>query len=235
MDTIATIIHSIPEPLAIAVLTATFSGIVVYFVQKRIESAYSSKLEEFRVNLQKSLFEHQTKFVRHHTKAVETLELLYQKLIVISNRYEELVDSAISFYKQNQKFVQPMDLRLLGLNPKDIDDLHSKSKDFFSCFDSNRLYFPASSIREIIGIRKRIDILIQLLPYYMGLLVDFDDASLEYFNRLNESIEQFDFIKHRTIEDEWDFLPLFYDFADEMNRQTERLENLYKSVSDIQD
>jgi len=65
MDLIATIINSIPEPLAIALITSTFTGIVVYFVQKRIEKTYSSELEQFKIDLQKSLFEHQTKFERH--------------------------------------------------------------------------------------------------------------------------------------------------------------------------
>ncbi|RPJ64481.1 MAG: hypothetical protein EHM20_18355 [Alphaproteobacteria bacterium] len=122
----------------------------------------------------------------------------------------------------------------MGLEPKDIEDIQSKSDDFSAYFDSNRLYFPNSSIREIQSIHGRVESLIKLMQYFMGLLVDFDDASPEYLRQLNHSLNTLDFVKRKVIKDERDFLLLFSEFAQEMNRQAERLEYLYKTIVDIQ-
>jgi len=233
MNIIATIINSVPEPLATALLTAMFTGIMVFFLQKRIEHSFAEKMEQFKVKLQQSLFEHQTKFERHHEKAVEALEGLYQRILVISDKYEETIYECTDFYKNNREFISSMNLRVLGLAGKNIDYLQSKTNDFSAYFDSNRLFLSASSIREIKSIHLRAEALVQLVPHYMDLLSSFDHTSLVYMRHLNAALETLDFYKS-GIEDEWDFLSLFSAFVEEMNRQTEKLEYLYKSVADIQ-
>jgi hypothetical protein len=50
------------------ITTGVFLGIVIYVIQKKIDA-----------NIQKSLFEHQTKFARLHEKRAEVLETLYKK------------------------------------------------------------------------------------------------------------------------------------------------------------
>jgi len=50
------------------IISGLVGGVVIYVIQKKIDAT-----------IQKSLFEHQTKFARSHEKTVETLEILHQK------------------------------------------------------------------------------------------------------------------------------------------------------------
>jgi hypothetical protein len=218
MDTIAVIIITAFINIIISSIVSNF---MFYRYKKRIETSFAE-----------SLFEHQTKFERHHQKTSETLESLYQIIIVISDKYEKTVYGCTNFYKNNLEFIHFMDMQYLNLEMKDIEYLKSKSDEFSSCFNSNRLYLSPSSIRAIKSIHHRVDGLIQVVPHYVKLLFDFDDTSPEFMYRLNESIEKLDLGSHRIV-DIWGFMLLFSDFVEEMNRQAEKLEFLYKSIADI--
>src|SRR3972149_615711 len=90
------------NPIILMIVTvlanAIVTGIIVYLIQKRIESSYTKKLEEFRARLQLSNFEQQTKFAKIHAKRVEALENLYQKFVIVSVGFTEMIDKAIEDY-----------------------------------------------------------------------------------------------------------------------------------------
>jgi hypothetical protein len=63
------------------IFTGLVGGIVIYVIQKKIDAT-----------IQKSLFEHQTKFSAIHSKRVETLETLYQKFIIYKTDFENIMN-----------------------------------------------------------------------------------------------------------------------------------------------
>lgn len=218
MDTIAVIIIT---AFINIIITGIVSNLMFFRYQKKIESSFAQ-----------SLSEHQTKFERQHQKAAETLECLYKEIIVICDKYEQVVYGVAAFYRENLEYLKTMNLRLLGLDMRDIEYLKSKSNDFYNYFDSNRLFLSPSSISTIKFIHLRVQTLIITTPLLVDLLFDFDDSSPEFMSRLKETIKILDFTTY-TINDVWDYLWVFSDCAEETKRQAEKLESLYKSIADI--
>lgn len=175
------------------IITGLVGGIVIYTIQKKIDAT-----------IQKSLFEHQTKFVQLHAKRIETLETLYQKFRIFTFALEKLISTTNwarikrqeinqETYKENEKNVQ----RALY--------------DFWNYFNANRLYLSSELIHEIwiiyhdVGI-DNATILAALDPDEMP---DSHEAQLNASTKIN------------TI-------------ANRIYSQTDKLENLYKSVAEAQ-
>ena len=62
------------------VFTSLVGGIIIYTLQKKIDAT-----------IQKSLFEHQTKFTINHTKTIETLDTLYKKFVAFYSAITDLI------------------------------------------------------------------------------------------------------------------------------------------------
>jgi len=86
MDTTETIILT---TIINIIITGLVGGIIIYRIQKKIDAT-----------IQKSLFEHQTKFVRNHQKRVEALEALYNEIVSFEKlmSFQEVVFSCIFNY-----------------------------------------------------------------------------------------------------------------------------------------
>src|SRR5258705_9572997 len=113
---------------------AIITGIIVYTIQKKIENALAKRMEEFKINLQYSLFEQQTKFKRIHEKRVETLETLYQKFTVFRLELVRILYDAVSACKLSGN--------QLTINDKEIKECTKKLDDFNHYFINSRLYLP---------------------------------------------------------------------------------------------
>ena len=214
MDTIA----RIPEPLATAILTAVFTGLVIFFLQKKIESSFAKKLDTFRTNLQKSLFEYQTKFAQHHSNRVETLETLYRKLIAIYDKYKRK-----AYYKS-----------YADLQPVDIDDIDSDFDDFNTYLRKNGFYLDMDSVFEIQDIYvKIITIMIDIIPF-LRMYDENDDTSpfpLSEYILLQKELDSLGY-DIRTIKSKSDMLELVQELDSVLLNETEKLANLYKSVAE---
>jgi hypothetical protein len=84
MDTLAIIIVT---AFLNIMISSIVTNLIFYRKQKDIELSFAKKLDEFKANLQKSLLEHQTKFVRNHQKRIEALESLHSKYILFEQHF----------------------------------------------------------------------------------------------------------------------------------------------------
>jgi hypothetical protein len=149
MDIIANIINTVPEPLATAILTATFTGIIILYLQKRIENSFAEKLEEYKTNLQKSSTEHQIKFSKTYPKTLEVLETGYQKFRDLSQHFQKI-------HSQTLNTNQPLDLAEIRAK---IDESIEAVREYTTYFQNNRLYLPDELIAELEKINSRVGVL----------------------------------------------------------------------------
>jgi hypothetical protein len=113
------------NPTQVIILTTIFNvifsglvgGIVIYTLQKKIDTT-----------IQKSLFEHQTKFKLSYAKAAETLETLFKRFVAV----RDVVSEAIDLWKRSR----PED-RLLDTK---MDHARELMRDFWKYYRDNRLY-----------------------------------------------------------------------------------------------
>ncbi len=145
------IINSIPESLATAILTATFTGLLLLYFKNRIESSFARKLEEFRVGLQKSVIEHQIKYSRTYPKTLEILEALHEKILHYRGLVFLLAEDTTSGGKPSDRI-------------KNIEDeVSSVLADSWFCLESNRIRLPDLLVIKIEDIIQKADTLSQLL------------------------------------------------------------------------
>ena len=225
------------NPIILMIVTvlanAIVTGIIVYLIQKRIESSYTKKLEEFRARLQLSNFEQQTKFAKIHAKRVEALENLYQKFVIVSVGFTEMIDKAIEDYPRLVGLAASMDINgfnTLSIEAPDFENLELKLYEFWAYFGTNRLFLSSGSAQEIENIYLRTGSLIRLIPE-MRLFFGYDNLSPDLFYSLNHTIKMLE-LKIGRIKKQPDLLLLLGELPEEIRKQTERLEKLYKSVAD---
>lgn len=169
MDPITAIIVTV---LANAVVT----GVIVYFIQKRVESTFAKKLEEFKAKLQYSSFEEQTKFVQLHTQRVETLQTLYKKFVLFTvtlgdwvrlmavdgrdklkiedGEYEKLSEAASELLEDFMRFFQANRLILTTKLIVEITDIYLKASDtrllvYFVAFWDEKTALPWELMADI--------------------------------------------------------------------------------------
>jgi hypothetical protein len=156
------------NPITLMILTvlanATITGIIGYFIQKKIENSFAKKIEEFRASLQYSIFEQQTKFAKIHPKRVEILENLHQKFILFADTCGKM------------------------MHERDIKqqvDVTGKLIGFWEYFVANRLFMPDSLESEI---EKIFTEAVELVGRASAVFYNSDERiSLdEFFDELNK-------------------------------------------------
>ena len=106
-----------------ALTNALIFGIFIHYYQKKTESMFAKELEQFKVQLQYSNFEEQTKFAQLHTKRVEVLETLFQKF--------DTLTELLHWWTLEVSSESPMELKLnADNNHKHYVDVSEKLKDF---------------------------------------------------------------------------------------------------------
>ena len=114
------------------VFTALVGGIVIYIIQKKIDAT-----------IQKSLFEHQTRFTLGHTKAVETLEHLYKKFVVFNGVVNESIMLRRRSGRDDRQWQEKSDQAEVLL------------REFESYYKNNRLFLPGEISESINDILQR--------------------------------------------------------------------------------
>ncbi len=238
MDTITTIIVTV---LANAIVT----GIIVYLIQKKIESSFVKKMEEFRANLQKSSAEHQIKFSRNYPKTLEVLEAYHQKLYECSRFCSQLHSRLLRALREKQTL-------------EDKELLERKHQyfrifmDFTTYLSNNRLYLPDEILRELEKIKSRAGVLGLISASLIELANDPIEDLVEYINlcsrfigiSTNISIEGDDVPKElkeellKKLEEaipEENRVQMFTSQIDsEFTNLLQQSEQLYKSVAEAQ-
>jgi hypothetical protein len=142
MNNAVNFLDFIPVSLATAIFTTTFTGIVVYFLQKRIENKFA-----------RSLFEFQKKFSINHEKEIETLKLLYQKFLVLSKEFRNLSRRILNSshdIKESQEEIEEA-----------IENFWQEMNSYDEYFMENRIFLPNDTARKVASLGKNILFLAQ--------------------------------------------------------------------------
>jgi len=190
------VINSIPEALATAILTAVFTGLLLFYFQKRTENSFA-----------KSLFEYQTKYEISLPNRLKTLESLHNKFIDFVDKFLDVANyqnkDITDVYPKLEAF--ELHLRysrryLLEEEGKDLDDIYSNGQHLWILLiflKGNDTYSPQNV--------KMINAVIQTSKLNLTQL-DSEDPNKKRFKD---------------------------DLTREINGQTHRLEELYKSAANI--
>jgi hypothetical protein len=104
------------DPITLLVVTvvanALVTGVIVYTIQKSIESSYTKKIDDHRAVLQLNNFEQQTKFSNIYAKRLETLESVYRKYLSFADSLAKLISEievapefrSVSYEEMTTKF-----------------------------------------------------------------------------------------------------------------------------------
>ena len=194
---------------------AIITGIIVYLFQKKFEA-----------NLQKSLFEHQTKFSRNYAKQVETLETLYQKFTVFEQAFRRLDWAIVDSYRKSKE------MELKG-NFADFQENLQQLEDFRKYFLENRLYLSVGDANQI----ERIWLEATLLQEILGFLLTspLEDTRFQRLKMLSKSIAGSELYKSVPGLEKFDksqISLILHDITTSISIRSRVLENLYKSVAD---
>ena len=211
------------------IITGLISGVVIYRIQRKIDSSFAEKIEKMRSNLQLSNFEQQTKFARNHEKAVEVLETLLQKFIDFKMGFNHMVLAS-------QRTTFSLERAQTFLTEDDID---SKYEIFISIMDyhaRNRHVLPISTIIAIQKVFASVNTLFLLTRIagenYRTKLPLSEMIRFLYLPANSPVLVEVSNLNIRGIEDKTITLHgLLSDIAEEMNRQGRILEGLYKKYS----
>lgn len=202
---------------------AIVTGIIVYFIQKKFEA-----------KLQKSLFEHQTKFSRTYPKTLEVLETLHQKLLNYSSSCSVLMYQIESKISGWQAILSDEEFRTKE------QDLLTKFAGCSAYLDENRIYIPDRSIGELENIINEL----HALDFYRTVCTSFLEQPAEDFPILvrdviagRYSLSFLRFINESPFQninpkDKDAPIILIRTIRDKVNKLPERLEKLYKSVAE---
>ena len=125
----------VSEILLTGLTSAIFTGILAFVAQKYIELWLSKTLEKFKVGLQLSAFEHQTRFTKLHEKRAEVIAEFYRRLV----ETEQLLLFPNFLLENHDK---PPDRELIQKEFEKIGELTRY-------FEKNRIYFPENLCTKI--------------------------------------------------------------------------------------
>ncbi len=202
------------NPIATIIVTvlanAVFTGVIVYLFQKNFEA-----------KLQKSLFEHQTKFSKTYKDRMETLENLYQKFIIYKADFSHVVDegSKLGYFPE----------RISATVSTMIIENRRKYEEFRTYFEKNHLFLSDNTCTEIRSLLARHDLM------DMAIYMYFDDIPEGLVKLGNSAIKTLNFeVDIKSDFERPDFLSLILQTEKEVQSQAETLERLYKSVAEAQ-
>ncbi len=218
MDTTTTLVLTI---LANAIVT----GIIVYVFQKRIENSFARSMEEFKAEIQLSVFEQQIKFTRNYEKMVDTLETLCRHYGDFAESLQNQIGEAGKFYSHPRKKGNPLD-------NLDLSHAFDKLDVFWRYFETNRFYLPNEIVKEISNVYHNSFTILGLVAF--ALVADNTHPhGQKNFVAVNSGISSSK-LRITNVSSETPNIKLFLDETkEEVNDRVQHLEDLYKSVADI--
>lgn len=212
------------------IISGLVGGIVIYTLQKKIDAT-----------IQKSLFEHQTKFSAIHPKRMETLEILYRKYIVYQTEFKNLILNSVrvDYVDKHGKTqvrknwgLDEMVKQICRVVSSGMEENDKKFVDFRTYFETNRIFLSPDTCSEIDKIVSRHEGMEWAMQIYL------EDIPLEGLQFSRRNIKELFGIAIDSDSEREEYLALVYELTkklyDEVNTQAEKLEKLYKSVADVQ-
>ena len=198
--------------------TGLVGGIVIYSVQKKIDAT-----------IQKSLFEHQTKFSQIHAKRVEALEGLYQKFVLFDKAFADLALKATDYRVPSEESEIVDREAYAKVVDNEVGDIDLKLAEFRTYLMNNRLFLSAHSTDEL----EKILLSVSMMPSLIYFVAHSNEPqNVEYLNRtINAS-------RHRNLSqldsEKPNFPLLISERVRAVTSYTRILEKLYKSVADTE-
>lgn len=152
-------LSSIALIIVTAFINLAISNYIFYRYQKKIETSFA-----------KSLFEHQTKFVRNHEKMVETLETVYQEFSDYRLEINRLLFNKLSFLASGEEF---------DLDSK-LDDSSSKADKLYEYFVSNSIHLSQDVSVEIADVLIKTKLLYSVISMGLMLLDNNKNTFIEF-------------------------------------------------------
>lgn len=210
-------INNIALIIVTAFINLAVSIFVFYRYQKKIDDTYA-----------KSMLAYQTKYVRNQEKTVETLQILYQKVVLYSIEFNDIIDRTF-FY-----IIGDSDK---GVSITEYQEVFEKFKDSQTFFIENRLFLSEEIAYKIQSILGWIRHLHNLASDNLS-----SEKKSEYIHSrwaILSSLKNYDeFHSKKYSNEEWEELH-FGQAASElgqfMSQSVKELEDLYKSVAEISD
>src|SRR6266508_2411330 len=199
-------------------------GIIVYLIQKRIESSFAKKLEEFKASLQKSSVEHQIKFSTTYPKTLEILETYRKKLVHYSNVLEKSHSTVNEELSKSEMLSDENCQRM-------IDEIYGALTEFYIYSQENRLYLPDELVLELIDISYKVESMNSVSVQLLYLPREPTEKYFDEVKRLSKLIHFPIALYYNQPEDEWADI-LIGHTQEEVEKQIEKLEKLYKSVAE---
>lgn len=200
------------------VISGLVGGIVIYTLQKKIDAT-----------IQKSLFEHQTKFARNYPKAMEGLEAFYKKYLKFAEDFKLIIlEVQLSLFSSS---ILDADFK------KDLSELKERTlaldmaSEFSEDLNDLRLFLP---VYVISGIERILS-----ASHFMGLLLldaihcyELGEVTDAMINSSNAAIKLADLDVTAITSEKAEISRLFYELGKEMDKQRAKLEALYKSMAE---
>jgi hypothetical protein len=197
------------ENIALIIITAfvnlAVSSILFYRYQKKIEDTFA-----------RSFLEYQTKYVRNHEKAVETLEALYRQYLVFHGLYFDAV------YAIEKSLVTTFDELSVTVS--------SALTDFSAIFDNNRIYLSPNEIKIIEGVYLNSHALNGIL-FVLSSSKEFHSDGI--MKELNSWIPLLPAKISKLTNSKESFGKFISGLQEICGDQLNKLENLYKNTADV--
>jgi hypothetical protein len=196
------------------VFTALVGGIVVYVIQKKIDAS-----------IQKSLFEHQTKFSAIHAKRVETLENLYRKFYVFEEAFVQLILQATNYRLAGSGSAEKLNLDALNK----IEEYHSSLDECEEYYRNNHMFLStemASTVSKLI-LRARMTTILRAMM--IRIIENNNEPTLiDSFNVIAKGL---DFSLYQLNLEKPDYDAALYQMLVTMKNDANILESFYRSVA----
>jgi hypothetical protein len=193
------------------IITGLVGGIVIYRIQKKIDSSF-----------QKSLFEHQTRFSRNYTRKVEILGTLYQKYLVFADTIHQMIHESVK---------SPEELGAASKSHYIVnkqDETTEQINDFWHYHQFHRLDLTDAQAEEITQILNRSLRLQNAALMFAGSPVKRDTPLPNWWLAAFD-----DLLDLKTDEKEtMNVDEVLSEVSRGLERQTRNIERLYKSVAE---
>jgi len=205
-------------------VTGLIGGLLLYRIQKRIDISFAEKLEQFKASLQKSSVEHQIKFSITYPKTLEILETYRKKLVHYSNVLEKSHSTVNEALSKSEMLSDENCQRM-------IDEIYGALTEFYIYSQENRLYLPDELVLELRDISYKVESMNSVSVQLLYLPREPTEKYFDEVKRLSKLIHFPIALYYNQPEDEWADI-LIGHTQEEVEKQIEKLEKLYKSVAE---
>ena len=208
-------------------------GVLGIWFKRSIERSFEEHIERYKSELQKELVEHQTRFVRNHEKASETLEKLYRDFSGLSQSMLRHILSLIPMCA-GYSTATGQDQVLIDL-AQATQNCSTQVSEIFSYWKQNDLYLPSDINNQIQVIYKKSSAYITSISLLNTFIMHgFPVSEVDYLNILVRDINVIYGVTIPKIEANGKSVQAFLDVIQkDMIESKKALEALYKREANL--